>query len=269
MSNIVQRTLTGVIFLAVTILAIVGSVYSFLALFAIIAGLSLWEYGRLVSLKGASPIPWQLIFSSFIMLGVGFSAAAGFIPLKVLLIITLLILLVPLREVYRKKESPFLNIALNIFGLIYIGVPFLLLIFIGYYDGTYNYQYVLGLFVLTWCYDTFAYVFGISFGKHRLLERISPKKSWEGFLGGTILTLVIAWFLPVVFPVFASLEWVIVAAIAIVGGTFGDLIESLIKRNIDLKDSGSILPGHGGILDRFDSVFFSIPIYFIYIFLLV
>jgi len=113
-------------------------------------------------------------------------------------------------------------------------------------------------------YDTSAYIFGISFGKHRLFERISPKKSWEGFIGGTICSLGFAYLLSIFFMNISLVDWIAITLIIIVFGTFGDLVESLFKRSINCKDSGKILPGHGGILDRFDAVLISAPIVFTY-----
>jgi phosphatidate cytidylyltransferase len=124
---------------------------------------------------------------------------------------------------------------------------------------------LVGFFIILWIYDSGAYVFGVSFGKHRLFERISPKKSWEGFIGGSIVAISAANVISVFFTELRLFDWLIISAIIIVFGTFGDLVESLLKRELNIKDSGNILPGHGGILDRFDGIFLSVPIIFAYL----
>jgi len=126
------------------------------------------------------------------------------------------------------------------------------------------------MFIFIWLYDTFAYCVGMLIGKRRLFERISPKKSWEGAIGSTILTLIAAYFANLLFPMLplTPFQWIGFALIIIVFGTLGDLVESLFKRQLSVKDSGSILPGHGGVLDRFDSIFFVIPFIIIYLILI-
>ena len=126
-----------------------------------------------------------------------------------------------------------------------------------------------GFFILLWANDTFAYLTGIIFGKHRLFERISPKKSWEGFFGGLVGTVVLSFLVAKLFPVLPFYHWMAVAALIVVFGVYGDLIESLLKRNLKIKDSGHFLPGHGGILDRFDSVLLAAPMVYFYLKLVV
>jgi phosphatidate cytidylyltransferase len=151
--------------------------------------------------------------------------------------------------------------------VIYVVVPFSLLVITGFTQSglsNYNPTIILGFFFLLWTSDTGAYLVGISLGKHRLFPRISPKKSWEGFFGGLVFTLIVSWVISKYFTVISLTDWVIIALIIGIFGVLGDLIESLLKRSFDTKDSGNILPGHGGILDRFDSVIFSAPLVFLY-----
>ncbi|GAI59219.1 unnamed protein product, partial [marine sediment metagenome] len=126
-------------------------------------------------------------------------------------------------------------------------------------------QILLGFFILFWVSDTAAYLFGVSFGKHRLFKRISPRKSWEGLLGGAFIALITAYLLSLYFKDLRLPDWIIIAFIVVIIGTFGDLVESMYKRSLGLKDSGRILPGHGGILDRFDGVLLASPIVFTYL----
>ncbi len=125
--------------------------------------------------------------------------------------------------------------------------------------GVYNPHLLLGFFFLLWTNDTGAYLVGRSIGKHKLWERISPKKTWEGFFGGLILSIIIGYVISLYYPELNYILWIVMAALVSIFGTMGDLVESVFKRSIDAKDSGSILPGHGGILDRFDGVFLSTP----------
>jgi phosphatidate cytidylyltransferase len=124
---------------------------------------------------------------------------------------------------------------------------------------------VIGFFFLIWANDSGAYLAGVSFGRHKLFERISPKKTWEGFIGGFVLALFVSWFLSGWLGVIGKYEWAIVSVIISIAGTFGDLLESMLKRSLDVKDSGSFLPGHGGFLDRFDSTIISFPLVYLFI----
>lgn len=169
-------------------------------------------------------------------------------------------------KLYKKFErKPFTNIAFTFLGLFYVAVPFALLNIAAYENGIYNFQIMFGCLFILWASDTGAYFAGTLFGKRKLFERISPKKSWEGFAGGAILALAFAYGLPYFFEWIGVMSfltpnyWMIIGAIIIIGGTFGDLVESLLKRSIEIKDSGDSLPGHGGFLDRFDGLLISAP----------
>lgn len=168
-------------------------------------------------------------------------------------------------ELYRKSEQVFVNIGFTLLGVIYIAVPFSFANYVVIIDSVYSSHLLLGFLLLMWSYDTLAYVFGVSFGKHRLFERVSPKKSWEGFIGGTLSSLGIAYVISLLFPELPFLHWAIVSLMISIFGTYGDLVESSFKRNIEEKDSGSILPGHGGVLDRFDAVIFTLPLFYLYL----
>jgi len=181
---------------------------------------------------------------------------------------------------YRKGHpAAFIQLSYLITGLVYICIPMLLLYICAFEytkqgERDYNYKIVIGILVLIWGTDTFAYFTGKFLGKHKLFPRISPNKTWEGFIGGVIGTLIIGILLNNSEKIFGkqyswesnSFSWIVVAIIASVVGLYGDLVESMLKRNLFVKDSGSFLPGHGGILDRFDSVLFAMPILFMYIY---
>jgi phosphatidate cytidylyltransferase len=182
-------------------------------------------------------------------------------PLMLVLLFLLFIV-----ELFRKQESPFTNIAYSILGIMWIVLPFTLVNHFHLILSEWRFL-LLSVFIIIWLYDTLAYCVGMLIGKHRLFERISPKKSWEGAIGSTILTLILVYFANLLFPMLplTSFQWVGLALIIIVFGTLGDLIESMFKRQLSAKDSGTILPGHGGVLDRFDSILLAIPFVWFYL----
>jgi phosphatidate cytidylyltransferase len=172
---------------------------------------------------------------------------------------------------YRKGHpTAFLHLSYLLTGIIYIFIPMVLL-YISAFEFTrtgskeYNYRIVLGMLILTWGTDTFAYFSGRFLGKHKIFPRISPKKTWEGFIGGVAGTTGVGFLLNHYWSD-VGFNWIVIAVIGGVVGLYGDLAESMLKRNLFVKDSGSFLPGHGGILDRFDSVLFCAPVMFLYIY---
>ena len=175
-------------------------------------------------------------------------------------------------ELFRNKPNPFNNIGFTVLGIIYIIVPFLLLSITSFditsSDISYAPNKLLGFFLLIWANDTFAYLVGIAIGRTKLFERISPKKTWEGTIGGIICTQGIAYIISIYFTELTMIQWMIIALIISVFGTLGDLVESMFKRSLGVKDSGNILPGHGGILDRFDAVLLCSPFVVVYLMLI-
>lgn len=170
-------------------------------------------------------------------------------------------------ELYVKNEKPIRCLAISLMTQIYIGIPLALMTLIGKYIGL---HFILAIFLLIWINDTGAFVVGSLFGRHRLFERISPKKSWEGFFGGLAFTLFFGWLFAFCGGNFWDVKWnvitwLIFAAVITIFSTWGDLAESLIKRSLKIKDSGHIIPGHGGILDRIDSLLLVIPASFIFL----
>jgi len=163
-------------------------------------------------------------------------------------------------KLYKKFErKPFTNIAYMILGLFYVAMPFSLLNIAVYENGHYNFEILFGCLFILWASDTGAYFAGTLFGKRKLFERISPKKSWEGALGGALLAVIFALIIAEYFDTLEKWQWITISIIIIIGGIYGDLIESLLKRSIEIKDSGASLPGHGGFLDRFDGLLISAP----------
>ncbi len=265
------RTLTGAVFLLVVISALVFNVWTFAALFLLIIILGLHEFYTLIEKSGYQPQKWVGIvlgcsvflslFTFTLSMEAGWHSYFNY-PFLFLFGLALipLFFLVFIFELFRKKDQPFANIAYTFLGLTYVALPLSLWCFSSNQIGrAYNYHYLLGFFFIMWTADTGAYLFGKFMGKTKLFERISPKKTWEGLMGGILLSILVAWVISMYYKELALMQWIIVALMTSILGTFGDLVESMFKRSLDIKDSGSLLPGHGGILDRFDGVFISSP----------
>lgn len=270
-SNLIQRSITGLFFVLLLLFCIIFNAFSFGILFLAVTCLALAEFHKIIGEKMNVHLnPIATIGSGAILFLSIFSINAHWVDFHILSVYFLAVCGILIAELYRKKENPLMNWAAFSLGQIYIALPFSLLSTIGFAkaDGNYNYIFVLAFFVSIWVYDTGAYLVGMSIGKHRLFERISPKKSWEGFFGGLLFALGAGY----VFSFFESslslVQWLGFSLIIVIFATFGDLSESLLKRTVGIKDSGTILPGHGGILDRFDSILFASVVISIYLQLL-
>lgn len=266
MNNFVKRTLSGFIFVTLVVGSILLSQYTFAIVFALICGLAVYEFHKLTNKQNAINVNLWVAFTGAIMLFVSsFLYASGMLHYGAFSVYGLYIVIVLISELYKQKTNPLNNWAYFILGQIFVALPFSLLNFILFVDS-YTPIILLSVFVTIWVNDTGAYLIGVTFGKHRLFERISPKKSWEGFIGGALAALLSGYVFSLLIPKEITLvQWLIFSEIIVVFGTFGDLIESLIKRTVEVKDSGNIIPGHGGLLDRFDSMLLAAPV--IYIFL--
>lgn len=268
LSNLLKRSITGSLIVATIIGCIIFNPFSFYILFALISILGLNEFYNLSKKNNANPQKIIGIITGFVLFSSNFLYASGNIEAKIFLINIPFIVLIFINELYRKKEQPFINIAYTFLGILYIALPFSLcnyLVLQPSNEVIYTPHILLGLFILLWTSDSGAYVVGSQIGKRRLFPRISPKKSWEGSIGGAVFALIAAWIMSLYFKELILTDWLIIAIITVVSGTYGDLSESLFKRSIDVKDSGNILPGHGGILDRFDSVLLAAPLVFTYV----
>ncbi len=267
MNNFVQRTLTAIVFVAVLLGCIFSSQLSFTILFFLISVLGTWEFYTLSEKAGNQPQKIVGTIAGAILFGTIALVCMRTLDNKFLLIKLLFVFLIFIIELYTKSASPFNNIAFTLLGLIYVALPFSLLNFITTYGDTYNYQILFGFLFILWASDTGAYLVGSVLGKHKLFPRISPGKTWEGSIGGAISSFIVAFIISKWYTIITSVDWMMIAAILIVAGTLGDLVESLYKRSIPVKDSGTILPGHGGILDRFDSLLLATPFVFVYLYI--
>lgn len=265
-SNLTQRLITGILGAAAIIAGVSLGEWTYFLIFFIICLFTLLEFYKLVGLDGLAPqkaygtLCGVLIFALSFFIEGRIPVNGKIFPPQYYILIFPLISCIYMIKLYKKFErKPFTNIAFTFLGIFYVAVPFALLNVAVYDEGRYNYEIILGSLLVLWASDTGAYFAGTRFGKRKLFERISPKKSWEGFLGGAVLALIFVFGVSQFLHSLTVQQWFIVGIIIIVGGTFGDLIESLLKRSIEIKDSGDSLPGHGGFLDRFDGLLISAP----------
>jgi phosphatidate cytidylyltransferase len=270
MSNFLQRTLSGFFFVLIIVGSILLNSWSFAGVFAIITAWTVAEFHKLTNQQsGVNVMPLTGILGAAILFVTSFLFASGRIQYPGYSVYGIFIVLVLLAELYRKQENPIHNWAYFLTGQIVVALPFSLLNYIYFIDqhtgGTGNPLLLIAVFVTIWVNDTGAYVFGITLGKHRMFERISPKKSWEGFIGGALTALASGYVFSLIIPEISLLSWLIFSEIVVIFGTLGDLLESLMKRTVHVKDSGDVIPGHGGLLDRFDSMLLVAPAIFIYL----
>lgn len=276
-SNLIQRALTGIVFVAVLAGCILFNPLSFGVLFVLISALTVREFSHLVNQTEDVRINRMLTSLGAAYLFMAFfhyclsGQTAVFIPYLFLLMYSMI------SELYLKKENPIHNWAYSILSQAYIALPFALLNILAFHSDptsaescsvSYNPILPLSIFVFIWVNDTGAYCIGSLFGKHRLFERISPKKSWEGSIGGGVFVIISATLFAHFFSFMTLPVWIGLALTVAVFGTWSDLTESLLKRKLGIKDSGNILPGHGGMLDRFDSALMAIPAAIVYLYTL-
>ena len=274
MKNLIIRALTGIIFVVVLISAIYIHPIFFLILFCIITGLTLWEFGGLVKhYENANLQRTVNVLGGVYLFIATFVYANGLTDGKIFLPYLLFIMLTMIAELYYKAPNPINNWAFTLFAQVYCAGSFSILNFIGAEPGTpgvmsYTPLFIMAIFIFVWLDDTGAYLVGSLIGKHKLFERISPKKSWEGSIGGGVVAIGVSFILAHYFPFMSMIEWAGLALAVVIFGTWGDLTESLLKRQLHVKDSGTILPGHGGMLDRFDSSLMAIPAAVVYLYAL-
>ncbi|MGB0934049.1 MAG: phosphatidate cytidylyltransferase [Lishizhenia sp.] len=263
MNDILLRASTGLIFIGLVIGGIVFSQISNILVLSLFAVLGLLEYYRLFDAnKMAAPSKMIGLTGGFSIFLIAILVKVGYIDFKFLIVSLPLLFLSFLPELYSKSKTPLVNISITIFGWIYILLPLYLIIGLRVENTSFSSWIIpVGMFLLIWTNDTFAYLTGRFLGKTKLFERISPKKTWEGTVGGIVFTCVVA-YLIAYFSEMSYLFWCLAAPIVAASAIYGDLFESLIKRSLNIKDTGTILPGHGGILDRFDAALFTAPLFF-------
>ncbi|MDO6813522.1 phosphatidate cytidylyltransferase [Tenacibaculum soleae] len=260
MRNLITRSISGLVYAIIFISAILFSKESYIGLMAIFSVICVFEFSRILQLKNILP---YFILTAFIYLSVieipktltsnliGFSFAG---------LLILLYLLISTKPIKTEKlgQKLFLQV-------IYLILPFYFLIKLPFIDNSYHPNVIICIILMIWTNDSFAFIVGKNFGKHKLFESVSPKKTIEGFIGGLVFSILAGFLIGKLSNSFSILNWVIIAIIVAVFGSLGDLVESKFKRQANIKDSGIIMPGHGGLLDRLDSLFFLAPFVYLYI----
>jgi phosphatidate cytidylyltransferase len=262
LSNLQQRIIAAIIAVPGLLFCVLYSDYTFLVLFLIIGALAQLEFYKLVgSISDNLPLTFYGTFCGVVMHVLAFFIEKGDLAYQYYYILSPLLTFIFFIKLYKSKdEKPFKNIAYTFLGIIYVALPFTLFTVLAFIkNDTYDPNIVLGCLFLLWSSDSGAYFAGTKFGKTKLFERVSPKKSWEGSIGGLVTAMVVATIISKYYTNYSAFQWYAIGVIIVVAGTYGDLVESLFKRSINIKDSADTIPGHGGFLDRFDGLFLSIP----------
>ncbi|MBN2174878.1 MAG: phosphatidate cytidylyltransferase [Bacteroidales bacterium] len=267
MKTFLLRTISGAVYVVAVVASIFGGPFIFGILFAVLMVLGLFEFHKLISTKNKLPGKFLLIILGLVFYITFLSYIWQWITVNFLLIAIPVIFLLPIIALYLNSANPIRDIGLVLFGLVYIVTPMALINLFFYRNFDFNipgYEMLLSFFLILWVNDTFAYLAGISFGRNKMTERISPNKTWEGFFGGLAGSLISGYVLSLFFFELNLIQWFGFSIIVVIFGTFGDLFESLLKRTYGVKDSGNLIPGHGGILDRLDSLLIATPFIFLY-----
>jgi phosphatidate cytidylyltransferase len=263
LKNFIQRVAFGIIYLVIIIGSLFSGKFGFGLVFLLINLVALYEFYELCKASGAYPVVIPSLITGAVSFILAFLVSSRLAEPAVFVLIIPFIILIFILALYSDKPDVMNNTAISFMGIIYISVPISLVNFLAFPPGNahmYTHRIILGIMTLIWINDTGAYLVGISIGRHRLFERISPKKSWEGAIGGAILTLICSLWLHDIMGALDRSNWILLGLIVSVFGVFGDLTESLFKRSAGQKDSGKIIPGHGGLLDRVDSILFVMPL---------
>lgn len=260
MSETLTRSISGIVYIVLLVGATLYANWSFEFLIIAFLFIGIFEFSKLYK---TALIPSILIGIFFVVpLISGNEIYQKIIPYFLLFEIPFLLFLI--YDLFKGEFKIYSNKLIKyVFLLGYVILPFLILTQLPLIHKSYEPKIVIGMFILIWNNDTFAYICGKSFGKRKLFEKMSPKKTIEGFVGGLIFTLIASYVLSIYFTFFDLKTWLLTAVLVSSLGTIGDLVESKFKRQANIKDSGSIMPGHGGILDRLDSVIFATPFLFL------
>lgn len=265
MNNFSKRAISGLLFVVILTTCIFIHPYCFFVLFFIINIIGILEFAHMSQVISISINRPMCLIAGLLLFTAGFiHNYYGYTQGYLLFFIATFIL--SICELYRKHTHAFQNLAFGIYVLFYFTLPFTLLIYFPYIcTGKWQPDIIFFPFLLVWFNDTFAYLFGSRFGKHKLFPRISPKKSWEGAIGGGLTTIIAGMLIAPHIEGLDMIDTTVISVIVVLFGSFGDLIESMFKRCIEIKDSGHIMPGHGGVLDRLDSILFALPVIFVYL----
>jgi glutamate dehydrogenase (NAD(P)+) len=260
-NNLRRRVISALVTLPIVIGAIYWNPWTYFSLFLLIMLLTILEFYKLVNQDEPNAFKFWGTLSGVLVYSLVFLYVQKRIDPAYLYLLIPLLVVTYLLAIYQKDLSkPFTKIAYTFLGILYVVTPFTMLHFLAFPKGVYHYELVLGILLILWASDIGAYVIGSLMGKTPLFKRISPKKSWEGSVGGTIFALLVAYLVAQYYTFWRIGEWMGIGVVIVLAGTYGDLLESLLKRSINIKDSSSLIPGHGGFLDRFDSFLLAIPL---------
>jgi len=265
LSNLTLRIIFGLIGAVLVVTGVLYSEWTFLLLFGLICGISLTEFFHLLHLSNMHLHRVFAVATGVLLFLVNYLVQSNTLPSSYYYLIIAFVFLLFLIELFQINLNPFQRIANTFLGILYIALPLSLFSSTAFIHGSYDAGIVMGILLLLWANDIGGYIGGVSFGKHKLFERVSPKKTWEGSTGGAVMSLGVAWLCAYFFPSLLLKDWIILSLIIIVFGSIGDLVESLFKRNLSVKDSGNLIPGHGGFLDRFDGLFIASPFLILYL----
>ncbi|MDA9362920.1 phosphatidate cytidylyltransferase [Polaribacter sp.] len=260
MRNLLRRSLSGLIFVFLFVSAILYSKESFVILTTIFAGISIWEFHKIIHFKSLAS---YLFFAAAVFLLLKNSdnyAVVGILGINIISSLFLSYQLISKKEISYQDDRSKMGLTIR-----YIVFSFCFLILIPFQGDQYNAAIILSILILIWTNDSFAFLVGKNFGKRKLFVSISPKKTVEGFIGGLVFSIATGYLISIYVTNYSLIDWIVIAVIVSIIGTIGDLIESKFKRQANIKDSGTIMPGHGGILDRFDSLLFVAPFVYLYI----
>jgi phosphatidate cytidylyltransferase len=275
------RAITGFFFIIVMLGSVLLGPYVFDIFYLVLSIFCLWEFYTNVKKSGINPnwttglISGVLIYSVFTITTHHYDSFHAKLPALLPVILSTIFI----QELFKKHEKPFTNVAYTYLGIFFTVVPFTFFHALGYLnkgvsfagwhtviDNSFNFHFPIAFLLMLWANDTGAYLVGSKFGQTKLFERHSPKKTWEGFIGGVLITAGAAFIISNYYKDITATHWIVMGVLISCFGTIGDLIESMFKRSINIKDSGGILPGHGGLLDRFDGLFIAAPIVYAYLY---
>ena len=259
--NFIQRSLSIALFLPLVLIALIWSQWTYFCLCFYILLLSMLEfykpferiqihairsYGTLLGLS-----LYTLSFAYACQNSLSVVWLFGLVPSTILTVII---------AIHRPKTpNPFLDVVITIFALLYISIPLSCLHYLAFFTGSYSHKLILGLLLMIWSQDLGGYIVGTLFGKSKMCPNISPKKTWEGFVGGVVFIVLVSHILACNLPILEPWQWYAIMLVTIITGSYGDLLASLMKRNVNIKNFSELIPGHGGILDRIDSLLLTIP----------
>ena len=237
----------------------------FLGFYTVLLGACLYEFYGMIKTQKIDVLPILGIAVSVVSSLIVFSQYLPSLPNFPTYILVLIPALFFLTELFRNKENPFQNVGFNLLGLFYVVLPFFCFIHLGFFTGEFSIQFPLGFLIMLWANDTGAYLTGRFLGRNKLFERVSPKKTWEGFVGGVLIACLAGFIFQKYYTDYPVYIWISMAITIGVMGTLGDLVESMLKRSLNVKDSGNLLPGHGGLLDRFDGLLIAAPCVWVFL----